>query len=106
MTTSATGLDMARALLDPDSTFDTPDALMKHPELSIDEKIEILCRWAYDASELAVADEEGMGDGERSQLDGVLKALNGLTGGFDVEQIAPTKHGGFCLLTRRCAAVA
>ncbi len=105
MTTSAARLDMARALLDPDSTFDRPDALMKNKDLSTDRKIEILCRWAYDASELAVAEEEGMGGGERSQLDGVLKALHGLTGGFDVEQIAPTKHGGFCLVPKHCAAV-
>ena len=61
-------------------------------------KIEILCRWAYDATELAVADEEGMSGGEASNLHGVLNALVSITGGFDAEHTGPTKHAGFCIL--------
>lgn len=103
MRTAAVRVDLTRALLDPASTFETPEAVTKSADLSTDNKIEILCRWAYDASELAVAEEEGMGGGERSQLDGVLQALNELTGGFDVERVSPTKHGAFRLFSKSSA---
>lgn len=103
MPTFASGLDLTRAQLDPASTFETPDGVLRTVDLSAESKAEILCRWAYDASELAVAEEEGMGGGERSQLDEVLKALNVLTGGFDAERVAPTKHGGFCLFAKPVA---
>ncbi len=104
MTTVAVRLDLSRALLDPASTFESPEAVMKNGDLSTDNKIEILCRWAYDATELAVAEEEGMAGGERSQLDSVLQALDGLTGGFNAEQVAPTKHSGFCLCAKQSTA--
>ena len=58
------------------------------------QKIEILCRWAYDASELAVAEEEGMTGGETSLLARVLEVLNALTGGYDAEHSPPTKQEG------------
>jgi hypothetical protein len=61
-------------------------------------RVATLCRWAYDATELAVAEEEGMGGGEPSDLSTVLKALVTVTGGFDVEHTGPTKHAGFCVL--------
>ncbi len=47
--------------------------------------------WAYDASELAVAEEEGMLGGEPSRLAQVLSVLDVLTDGFDVEHSPPTK---------------
>lgn len=88
--------DLTRALLDPSGTFDSPEELLKSLALSKDRKVEILCLWAYDAAELAVAEEEGMGGGEISQLDAVMSALDGLAGGYDSERVAPTKHRGFC----------
>jgi hypothetical protein len=57
-----------------------------------------LCRWTYDATELAVAEEEGMNGGEASNLHRVLNALVSITGGFNVEHTGPTKHAGFCIL--------
>lgn len=93
--------DLTRALLDPSGTFNSPEELLKSGALSKDRKLEILCLWAYDAAELAVAEEEGMGGGELSQLDAVMSALDGLTGGYDSERVAPTKHRGFCFSARR-----
>lgn len=101
MTDRASPADLTRAMLDPAGTFGTPDEVLKNANLSSDKKLEILCLWAYDAAELAVAEEEGMGGGERSQLDAVMAALDGLTGGYDSERVAPTKHRGFCLSAKR-----
>lgn len=89
--------DLARALLDPASTFGSPDDVLRRTDLSTDRKVEMLCRWAYDATGLAVAEEEGMGGGERSNIGAVMRALDEITGGFDSEHTAPTKHGGFCV---------
>ncbi len=91
-------LDLERALLDPPSSFDTPQDVLRSPQLSRAQKIEILCRWAYDARELAVAEEEGMGGGgNTSNLDAVVAALNSLVGSVDVEHSAPTKHAASCV---------
>ncbi|HUW80085.1 MAG TPA: hypothetical protein VMV54_04210 [Acidocella sp.] len=57
-----------------------------------------MCSWAYDAAELAVAEEEGMHGGEASNHHDVLNALVSITGGFDAEHIGPTKHAGFRIL--------
>lgn len=93
----APGFDLVRALLDPAAAFGSPDEVLNRSDLSTQGKVEILCRWAYDASELAVAEEEGMGGGESSKIGAVMKALDEITGGFDSEHVAPTKHGGFCV---------
>jgi hypothetical protein len=90
------GLD--RFLLDPRSSFRRPEDVISDPRLRRQQKIEILCRWAYDATELAVTEEEGMHGGEASNLDGVLNALVSITGGFDAGHTGPTKHAGFCIL--------
>ena len=87
-------LDLEQALLDPGAVFVSPEALRDHAGLTQTQKIELLRRWAYDASELAVAEEEGMQDGEESPLARVLSVLNELTGGFDVEHSPPTKQEG------------
>lgn len=87
-------LDLDQARLDPGSVFASPEALRDHPGLTQAQKIELLRRWAYDASELAVAEEEGMQNGEESPLAQVLSVLNELTGGYDVEHSPPTKQEG------------
>jgi hypothetical protein len=84
--------DLDQALLDPHAHFRSPADLLAEPQLPRGQKIELLARWAYDAVELAVAEEEGMGGGETSNLDRVLAALNEMTGGFATEHSAPTKH--------------
>jgi hypothetical protein len=91
-------IDFDRALIDPASQFTCPENVLVTPGLRIEQKIEILCRWTYDATELAVAEEEGMGGGEPSNLGDVIKALDMVTGGFDVEHTGPTKHAGLCVL--------
>ncbi len=93
-----TALDFDRFLLDPGSSFRRPEDVISDRRLRRQQKIEILCRWAYDATELAVAEEEGMSGGESSNLHRVLNALIAVTGGFDAEHTGPTKHAGFCIL--------
>jgi hypothetical protein len=87
-------VDMQRALLDPGSVFATPEALLLHVSLSTQQKIEILSRWEYDASEISVAVEEGMPDGNGDLLHRILFALDQISGGMGTEQTGPTKQHG------------
>ncbi len=89
--------DFEIQLLNPASSFRQPKDVIARTDLGRRQKIDILCRWAYDAVELAVAEEEGMGGGEASQLGAVIEALHNITGGFDTEHSAPTKHAGICV---------
>ncbi|HUX29985.1 MAG TPA: hypothetical protein VMV78_05065 [Thiobacillus sp.] len=59
-----------------------------------EQKIDPLRRWAYDASELAVAEEEGMSGNEPSRLSRILAVLHALTEGYDVEHSPSTKQKG------------
>jgi hypothetical protein len=87
-------IDLEKALLDPASQFPGPEDVVAHAELTREQKIEILLRWHYDASDLAVAEEEGMIGGEESKLRRVLLALEALAG-LDLERIGPAKQHGF-----------
>jgi hypothetical protein len=87
-------IDYNRALLDPASVFQTPEEVLEHEGLSRDQKIEILRRWKYDASEVAVAEEEGMIGEAPLMLRRVALALERLTGGRDGRHASPTKQGG------------
>ena len=89
-----TTVDMEQALVDPGSVFATPEDLAAHKGLSTQQKIEILRRWEYDASEVSVAVEEGMPDGDGDLLRRILLALEQLSGGIDMERVAPTKQHG------------
>jgi len=87
-------LDYQKALLDPASIFENPEEVLEQAELSKDQQIEILRRWAYDANEVAVAEEEGMeGDGPLI-LQRVLETLDKVSGGIDVRHSGPTKQDG------------
>lgn len=86
--------DMDQALLDPASVFDTPEALLLNPDLSREQKIEVLRRWEYDASEISVAVEEGMPDGDGDLLQRILHALGELSAAIDGEKTGPTKQHG------------
>ena len=86
--------DYRRALKDPESVFGAPEEVLKHETFSKEQKIEILRRWEYDASELEVAEEEGMRNDTPSKLRDILLALDELTGGTEVSHTAPTKQGG------------
>ena len=87
-------LDYQKALLDPSSVFASPEAVLQRSELTKEQKIEILRRWEYDASEIAVAEEEGMMGDQPLLLRRVLLALETLTGGIISRQTPPTKQGG------------
>lgn len=85
-------MDIDQAMLDPGSVFASPEALRDQHGLTRDQKIEILRRWAYDARQLSVAEEEGMIGGESSSLAEVLSVLDSLAGGHNVEHSQPTKR--------------
>lgn len=87
-------VDIEKANFSPASVFETPESVLEHAEIPMDEKIEILRRWEYDASENCVAVEEGMPGGESDLLRRILLALNQLTGGVDVEKVASSKQHG------------
>ena len=92
-----TEFDMDKALLDPGALFDKPEDVVAHGGLDTSQKIEILRRWEYDASETCVAVEEGMAGGvgpESDLLRRILLALSKLGAGVDVERIAPSKQHG------------
>jgi hypothetical protein len=86
-------IDYEQALLDPSSVFRRPEDVLTHPALGRDQKIEILRRWTYDASEICVATEEGMPDGNGDLLRRILVALDTLAD-VDVEHLGPTKQHG------------
>ncbi|MFA9461054.1 hypothetical protein [Thiohalorhabdus methylotrophus] len=71
--------DMEKARRDPVSVFASPEAVRDHPTLSRAEKLELLRRWEYDARELEIAEEEGMGGGEPDILDRIEAALLALS---------------------------
>jgi hypothetical protein len=87
-------IDIDQALLDPGSVFATPEEVLTHDALSQQQKIEILRRWEYDASEISVAEEEGMPGDNGDVLRRILLALDQLTGGVDVERVGPSKQHG------------
>lgn len=87
-------VDMDQALLDPGSVFATPEEVLAHDALTQQQKIEILRRWEYDASDVAVAQEEGMPGDIGDVLRRILLALGQLTGGVDVERVGPSKQHG------------
>ena len=94
MSSTEVPIDFEQARRDPGSVFPSPESLRDRPQLTLGQKIELLRRWAYDASELAVAEEVGMTDGEPSRLSEILTVLDQLTGGYDVAHSPPTKQEG------------
>ncbi len=87
-------IDYDKALLDPTAVFETPEEVLRHGDLSKEQKVEILRRWEYDASEVAVAEEEGMQADRPLMLHRVVQALEELTGGVWEKHPSPTKQDG------------
>ena len=87
-------IDFEKALLDPGLVFKKPSEVLAEKDLSREQKINILQKWEYDARELQVAEEEGMGGPQPVSLDDVLRALRSLGAPADTERSAPTKQGG------------
>ena len=77
------------------TAFKSPQDVVENRNLTSAEKVLLLLDWAYDACELAVAEEEGMAGGVASEVYSVISALNEVTAGFDVEHTGPTKHAAF-----------
>jgi hypothetical protein len=95
--------DFETAKIDPSKVFASPEEVLQHDEFNRNQKIEILRRWAYDARELEVAEEENMGGGELSEeskenegdlLDRIHHALHELHAPSHCEHSSPTKQGG------------
>lgn len=86
--------EFEKALLDPQSVFETPQDVVQAPSLSTDRKIEILRRWEYNVSEEAVALEEGMPGEESGLLREILVAIGELAGSINAERTGPTKQHG------------
>jgi hypothetical protein len=86
--------DIGKALINPASVFRAPRDVLTAEALSLEQKIEILRRWEYDARELQVAEEENMPGDDNGLFDEILLALHALGAGIDTTHSPPTKHGG------------
>jgi len=84
--------DVQAALRDPAGAFQAPEAVAAHPDLTREQKIEVLQQWAYDASESEVATEEGMPGGNTPLLRRILLALKGLGVSGEGTDAGPTKQ--------------
>lgn len=87
-------MDFEKALLNPAKEFSHPKDVLAEQSLTLDQKVEVLKRWEYDALELEVAEEENMGGDSPSILSEVLDALHSLGAKIDTEHTPPTKQGG------------
>ncbi|TDJ65758.1 MAG: hypothetical protein E2O37_03855 [Proteobacteria bacterium] len=70
--------DIEKAMFDPTAVFRAPEEVLLREDMSREQKIEVLRRWAYDARQLQVADEENMGGQQPDILDEILRALHAL----------------------------
>lgn len=76
-------IDVEKAKLDPTAVFAHPRDVLANKSLTREQKIDILRRWAYDAREIEIADEENMGGRPIDDaLDEVLKCLKELGAGL------------------------
>ena len=89
------------AYLNPARVFDSPEDVVEYAALSRDEKVEILRRWSYDAAQLAVAEDEGMGGGEANLTDRIHQALRDLGVDLGAETSGLTRHGSIPAPPRR-----
>jgi hypothetical protein len=86
--------EFERLLADPSAIYVSPEELVSDSQLTVKEKVEVLRRWAYDADELAVAEEEGMTGEASGLLERILAALEQLGAEIDTDHTPPTKQGG------------
>ncbi len=77
--------DIEKAMLDPTAVFRTPEEVLLREDMTREQKIEVLRRWAYDALQLQVADEENMGGQQPDFLHEILCALQALDAWLDTE---------------------
>ena len=68
-------VNLERALNDPADLFESPDAVVYHPTLTREQKIQILNSWQLDASRLEASEGEGMAGEDAPMLHRVRIAL-------------------------------
>jgi hypothetical protein len=71
-------IDLERALNDPAGLFETPDAVVHHPTLTREQKVQILNNWQLDAARLEGSEAEGMRGEDAPMLHRVRIALAAL----------------------------
>jgi hypothetical protein len=71
-------VNLEQALNDPADLFESPDAVVHHPTLTQEQKIQILNNWQLDASRLEASEGEGMGGEDAPMLHRVRIALAAL----------------------------
>ena len=69
-------IDLERALNDPAGLFGYPDAVVDHPALTREQKIQILNHWRLDASRLEGSEGEGLMGEDAPMLHRVHNALS------------------------------
>jgi hypothetical protein len=72
-------IDLQHALSDPADVFQDPEAVVRHPSLTLEQKIRILRNWKLDASRLVESEGEGMMGQDAPMLHRVGVALEALT---------------------------
>lgn len=89
-----TAEEKAKALANPGSVFKRPGDVASCPDLTLEEKTQVLKQWELDARLLQVATEEGMpAQGERPQFSEVKAAQERLDIEHLREEGAPSKIG-------------
>jgi hypothetical protein len=73
-------MDFKKSLKNPAEAFDSPQAVFDHPDLSNEQKIELLQQWRYDELETEVADQENMGGDKPDKLGEINNLLLELEG--------------------------
>ncbi len=73
-------VEFEKAVQDPASVFDKPEDVLRDVSLTREQKIEILSRCEYNASQEAVPLEEGMPGDETGILKRILIALGEVAG--------------------------
>lgn len=73
-------INLEQALRDPADLFESPDAVVRHPALTREQKVQILKNWQLDASRLEASEGEGMGGEDAPMLHRVRIALTALLG--------------------------
>ncbi|MDV6315540.1 hypothetical protein [Idiomarina sp. HP20-50] len=73
-------MDFKKSLKNPAEAFDSPQAVVEDPELSTEQKIEVLTQWRYDELETEVADQENMAGTKPDKLGEINNLLLKLEG--------------------------
>ena len=68
-------INLEQALNDPADVFENPDAVVHHPTLTREQKVQILKNWQLDASRLEGSEGEGMKGKDAPMLHRVSIAL-------------------------------